>query len=276
MEIIINATIPDTCDFRLSTNDEINRCVKTHWIARAHGRQSPRHDRNSLLDLRGRQHRDLPGARPGAPEFIAYAAFDAGLIDIEPGTGGASLRCAGSTGDRQAAATIEEIESLTARSCARTSASAHLGELPPLPARSSPTSRRRCRTTSRAAACAGSPGSRIATCASPFSRTCTGCSTTTRVSDRRCRRSCSRTAASVRSRRCRSSLAELLPNPYEFRVAGATAFAGMDSLAELRALPAPPASRTTSCATSSRCGSRTRCRRTGRRCCRRCSRRRTR
>src|SRR4029079_8010083 len=31
------------------------------------------------------------------------------------------------------------------------------------------------------------------------------------------------------------SLAELLPNPYEFRVAGATAFMGMDSLAELRA-----------------------------------------
>jgi hypothetical protein len=30
------------------------------------------------------------------------------------------------------------------------------------------------------------------------------------------------------------SLAELLPNPYEFRVAGATAFMGMDSLAELR------------------------------------------
>ena len=31
------------------------------------------------------------------------------------------------------------------------------------------------------------------------------------------------------------SLSELLPNPYEFRVAGATAFQGMDSLAELRA-----------------------------------------
>ncbi len=31
------------------------------------------------------------------------------------------------------------------------------------------------------------------------------------------------------------SLSELLPNPYEFRVAGATAFMGMDSLAELRA-----------------------------------------
>jgi 3-oxoacyl-[acyl-carrier-protein] synthase II len=31
------------------------------------------------------------------------------------------------------------------------------------------------------------------------------------------------------------SLAELLPNPYDFRVAGATAFMGMDSLAELRA-----------------------------------------
>ena len=31
------------------------------------------------------------------------------------------------------------------------------------------------------------------------------------------------------------SLAELLPNPYEFRVAGATAFMGMDALAELRA-----------------------------------------
>ena len=30
------------------------------------------------------------------------------------------------------------------------------------------------------------------------------------------------------------SLSELLPNPYEFRVAGATAFMGMDSLAELR------------------------------------------
>ena len=30
------------------------------------------------------------------------------------------------------------------------------------------------------------------------------------------------------------SLSELLPNPYEFRVAGATAFLGMDSLAELR------------------------------------------
>src|SRR5262245_60987738 len=48
----------------------------------------------------------------GAPEFIAYAAFDAGLVDIDL-QGGSSLRLQWATGDRAGqAATIEEIESL--------------------------------------------------------------------------------------------------------------------------------------------------------------------
>jgi len=48
----------------------------------------------------------------GAAEFIAYAAFDAGLVDIDL-QGGDSLRLQWATGDRAGqAATIEEIESL--------------------------------------------------------------------------------------------------------------------------------------------------------------------
>src|SRR5262249_12323521 len=48
----------------------------------------------------------------GAPEFIAYAAFDAGLIDIDL-QGAAALRLQWATGARAGqAATIEEIESL--------------------------------------------------------------------------------------------------------------------------------------------------------------------
>jgi 3-oxoacyl-[acyl-carrier-protein] synthase II len=48
----------------------------------------------------------------GAPEYIAYAAFDAGLVDIDL-QGGASLCLQWATGDRAGqAATIEEIESL--------------------------------------------------------------------------------------------------------------------------------------------------------------------
>src|SRR5262249_15785320 len=46
----------------------------------------------------------------GAPEFIAYAAFDAGLVDIDP-QGGDSLRLQWATGDRAGqGTTMEEIE----------------------------------------------------------------------------------------------------------------------------------------------------------------------
>ncbi len=42
----------------------------------------------------------------GAPEFIAYAAFDAGLVDLEP-AGDGKLRIRWTNGE---AATVEEIE----------------------------------------------------------------------------------------------------------------------------------------------------------------------
>src|SRR5262245_15477935 len=48
----------------------------------------------------------------GAPEFIAYAAFDAGIVDIDL-QGGASLLLKWAAGDRAGQeTTIEEVESL--------------------------------------------------------------------------------------------------------------------------------------------------------------------
>ena len=136
-----------------------------------------------------------------APEFIAYAAFDAGLIDIEPGAGGALAvalarwhtdhdrrdrappRRTAAREPRHPLRRRADCGGLVRRHGYRRAAAARFRERRPAQAR---------------------PASCIATSASPPSRTCTGCSTTIRVSARRCRRSCSRTAASARSPRCRS------------------------------------------------------------------------
>ena len=56
-----------------------------------------------------------------APEFIAFAAFDAGLIDIEPRAGRLATAALGRTASRRRS---RRSSSVTAHSCARTSASA--------------------------------------------------------------------------------------------------------------------------------------------------------
>ena len=144
--------------------------------------------------------RPIARASRSAPEFIAYAAFDAGLIDIEPqrrrlAAAALGRRHAGhDRGDRAAprrTAARDPRHPLHRRAdragqCRRhryrRAAAARLRERRPAQARRPHVSRR----------------ARVRR-----SRTCTACSTTTRVSARRCRRSCSRTAAWARSPRCR-------------------------------------------------------------------------
>lgn len=165
-----------------------------------------------------------------APEFIAYAAFDAGLIDIEPGAGSAlTLRWLDG-----APATIDEIERRHG-----TQLRANLG----------------IRYIDELTAAGPSVVTDIAA-PLPHDFESGGLRRLGGLMYRDIRESAlkdmyglfdddPRLGPSLQAQlfaysglgalaALPVSLAELLPNPYEFRVAGATAFMGMDSLAELR------------------------------------------
>jgi len=165
-----------------------------------------------------------------APEFIAYAAFDAGLIDIEPGTGGAmALRWLDG-----APTTIEGIERRHGAQLR-----ANLG----------------IRYVSELTAAGASVVTDIAA-PLPHDFESGGLRRLAGIMYRDIRESVlkdmyglfdddPRLGPSLQAQlfaysglgalaALPVSLAELLPNPYDFRVAGATAFMGMDSLAELR------------------------------------------
>ena len=165
-----------------------------------------------------------------APEFIAFAAFDAGLIDIEPGTGSAlALRWLDGT-----PATLEEIER---RHGAQLRANLGIRYVPELTA-------------------AGSSVVTDIAAPLPHDFESGGLRKLAGLMYRDVRESVLRDMYGLFDDDPRLgpslqaqlfaysglgalaalpvSLSELLPNPYEFRVAGATAFMGMDSLAELR------------------------------------------
>lgn len=166
-----------------------------------------------------------------APEFIAYAAFDAGLIDIEPGTSGSlTLRWLDGT-----PATLDEIER---RHGAQLRANLGIRHVPELTA-------------------AGSTVVTDIAAPLPHDFESGGLRKLAGLMYRDVRESVlkdmyglfdddPRLGPSLQAQlfaysglgalaALPVSLSELLPNPYEFRVAGATAFMGMDSLAELRA-----------------------------------------
>jgi len=166
-----------------------------------------------------------------APEFIAYAAFDAGLIDIEPGTSGSlTLRWLDGT-----AATLDDIEQ---RHGAQLRANLGIRHVPELTA-------------------AGSGVVTDIAAPLPHDFESGGLRKLAGLMYRDVRESVlkdmyglfdddPRLGPSLQAQlfaysglgalaALPVSLSELLPNPYEFRVAGATAFMGMDSLAELRA-----------------------------------------
>jgi 3-oxoacyl-[acyl-carrier-protein] synthase II len=166
----------------------------------------------------------------GAPEFIAYAAFDAGLIDIELSGGGApALRWLDGT-----ATTIDEIER---RHGAQLRTSLGIRFVPELTA-------------------AGASVVTDIAAPLPHDFESGGLRKLAGLMYRDVRESVlkdmyglfdddPRLGPSLQAQlfaysglgalaALPVSLSELLPNPYEFRVAGATAFMGMDSLAELR------------------------------------------
>jgi 3-oxoacyl-[acyl-carrier-protein] synthase II len=166
----------------------------------------------------------------GAPEFIAYAAFDAGLIDIDLSGGGApALRWIDGT-----ATTLDEIER---RHGAQLRASLGIRYVPELTA-------------------AGASVVTDIAAPLPHDFESGGLRKLAGLMYRDVRESVlkdmyglfdddPRLGPSLQAQlfaysglgalaALPVSMSELLPNPYEFRVAGATAFMGMDSLAELR------------------------------------------
>jgi len=165
-----------------------------------------------------------------APEFIAYAAFDAGLIDIEPSGGALTLRWLDGT-----PTTLEEIER---RHGTQLRANLGIRHVPELTA-------------------AGTAVVTDIAAPLPHDFESGGLRKLAGLMYRDVRESVlkdmyglfdddPRLGPSLQAQlfaysglgalaALPVSLSELLPNPYEFRVAGATAFMGMDSLAELRA-----------------------------------------
>jgi hypothetical protein len=177
----------------------------------------------------------------GAPEFIAYAAFDAGLVDIDL-QGGASLRLQWANGDRAGqATTIEEIESLHG---AQLRANLGIRLIPEISAASGEI------VTDIAASLPHDLGNGAL-------RRLAG------ITYRDVRDSVikdmyglfdddPRLGPSLQAQlfvyagmgalaTLPTALAELAPNPYDFRIAAAAAFAGLDALAEWRAATGLPA-----------------------------------
>jgi hypothetical protein len=177
----------------------------------------------------------------GAPEFIAYAAFDAGLVDIDL-QGGASLRLQWANGDLAGqATTIEEIESLHG---AKLRANLGIRLIPEISAASGAIA------TDIAASLPHDLGNGAL-------RRLAG------ITYRDVRDSVikdmyglfdddPRLGPSLQAQlfvyagmgalaALPTALAELAPNPYDFRIAAAAAFAGLDALAEWRAATGHPA-----------------------------------
>src|SRR5215468_1803247 len=170
----------------------------------------------------------------GAPEFIAYAAFDAGLVDIDLQSG-ASLRLKLAAGDQAGQETrIEEIESLHGE---QLRANLGIRRIPEIPTTGAA-------VTDIAASLAHDLGNG-------------GLRRLAGITYRDVRDSVIRDMYGLFDDDPRLgpslqtqlfvyagmgalaalpvALSELLPSPYEFRVSAATAFAGMDSQAEWRA-----------------------------------------
>jgi len=167
----------------------------------------------------------------GAPEFIAYAAFDAGLIDIEPSDGG-SMRLRWTNGEP---ASIDEIERRHGAQLRANLGIRYIDEL------------------------TSASGAIVTDIAAPlphdFDRG--GLRKLAGLSFRDVRESVlkdmyglfdddPKLGPSLQAQlfaysgmgalaALPVSLSELLTNPYEFRVAGGTAFQGLDALSELRA-----------------------------------------
>jgi len=179
----------------------------------------------------------------GAPEFIAYAAFDAGLVDIDP-QGGSSLRLQWATGDRAGqAATIEEIESLHG---AQLRANLGIRRIPEISDAS------------------GAVGADIAA-SLPHDLGNGRLRQLAGITYREVRDSAikdmyglfdddPRLGPSLQSQlfvyagmgalaALPAALADLAPNPYDFRVAAAAAFGGLDALAEWRDSSGAPTDR---------------------------------
>jgi len=171
----------------------------------------------------------------GAPEFIAYAAFDAGLVDIDL-QGGASLRLQWAKGAHAGqASTVEEIESLHG-----TQLRANLG----------------IRRIAEISAASGAIVTDIAA-SLPHDLEYGGLRRLAGITFRDVRDSAikdmyglfdddPRLGPSLQAQlfvyaglgalaALPTALAELAPNPYDFRIAAAAAFAGLDALAEWRA-----------------------------------------
>jgi hypothetical protein len=171
----------------------------------------------------------------GAPEFIAYAAFDAGLVDINL-QGDASLNLRWATGERAGqAATIEEIESLHG---AQLHANSGIRRIPEI---------------------SGASGAVVTDIAAslPYDLGNGALRRLAGITYRDIRDSeikdmyglfddDPRLGPSLQSQlfvyagmgalaSLPSTLADLTPNPYDFRIAAAAAFAGLDAQAEWRA-----------------------------------------
>ena len=169
----------------------------------------------------------------GAPEFIAYAAFDAGLIDIDM-SGPMQLRWA--QGERAGApATLEEIERLHGKTLRANLGIRHIDELTAL---------------------GNSVVTDIAACL-PHDLEKGGLRRQAGINYRDVRESAlkdmyglfdddPRLGPSLQAQlfvyaglgalaALPVALSELLPDPYDFRIAAATAFQGLDALGELRA-----------------------------------------
>jgi len=176
----------------------------------------------------------------GAPEFIAFAAFDAGLVDLEPQPGGAlQIRWRG--GNRAGEpATVAQIEQLHGAILRRNLGIRHIDELTAL-------------------------GDSVVTdivASLPHDFESGGLRHFAGLTYRDIRESAlkdmyglfdddPRLGPSMQSQLFMNSgvgalaalpvaLSELLPNPYEFRIAAATAFSGLDSQAQWRGAGEPP------------------------------------
>lgn len=168
-----------------------------------------------------------------APEFIAFAAFDAGLVDIEPDTGALQLRWA--RGDQAGApATIADIEERHGKSLRANLGIRYIDELTAL---------------------SGSVVTDIGACL-PHDLESGGLRRLAGLTYRDVRESAlkdmyglfdddPRIGPSLQAQlfayaglgalaALPVSLSELLPNPYDFRIAAATAFSGLDTLREWR------------------------------------------
>ena len=251
---ILRARLPSLCGFHVLTADKVLVTIGTPCSVSAVGTTETYQARVT-----------------GAPEFIAFAAFDAGLIDIDAASDG-SLQLRWTNGEP---ATLAEIEQRHGQRCASNLGIRYFDEL---------------------TSASGGVVTDIAA-ALPHDFESGGLRRLAGLTYRDVRDSAlkdmyglfdddPRIGPSLQAQLFAYSglgalaalpapLSELLPNPYDFRVAAARRFRAWIRWPSC-ARPARWKLKTTSCATSSRCGLRARSPRTVRRCFPRCWRRRTR